>query len=294
MSVSSSLHQAMRPRRLALSGERLPPAPAARHEGGSRPVQAQSRVRSTVASASPKTRQADAATSATSVVLRPRPPSAHASWSASATRRTAATSAATAAAKMMSRSCSAPTAEVPSSSYSASNSSSFRSRPAVGGQGASSATATTRRSENPCRRYCARHRPASGTLRCRCPQHPDPGPIVVYTSCAIAIPAPCRTACPASVSATRSKRRANVSHWRIRVRTGRRRLLNAEGYEAMYADRAYLLRVGRERECDSARWRVSVCAASKGPPGRQSGGELFGRWAIVRSVPALPGAMCRA
>ena len=174
--------------------EERTPAPAARHEGGSRPVQVRSRVCSTVASASPMTRQPDAATSAASVVLRPRPPSAHASWSASATRRTAATSAATPAAKMMSRSCSARTAEVPLSSYSASNSSSFRSRPAVGGQGASSATATTRRSENPCRRYCARHRPASGTLRCRCPQHPDPGPIVVYTSCAIAIPAPCRTA----------------------------------------------------------------------------------------------------
>ena len=107
-------------------------APVARHEGGSRPVQAQSRVCSTVASASPMTRQPDAATSATSVVSRPRPPSAHASWSASATRRTAATSAATPAAKMMSRSCSAPTAEVPSSSYSAFNSPSFRSRPSVG------------------------------------------------------------------------------------------------------------------------------------------------------------------
>ena len=69
------------------------------------------------------------------------------------------------------------------------------------------------------------------------------------------------------------------SHWRNRVRTGRYRLPNAERYEAMYAERAYLPGPGRERECDSERCRVNVCAAKQAAR-RQSRGKLFSRWAV--------------
>ena len=58
------------------------------------------------------TRQPAAAISATSVASRPSPSSAHPLWSASATQRSAATSAATADAKTVSRSCSSVAAGV--------------------------------------------------------------------------------------------------------------------------------------------------------------------------------------
>ena len=54
-----------------------------------------------------------------------------------------------------------------------------RYRPAAGGQGAPAATATTMRSKNSRWRQSSRHRPASRTLRCRCPQHPHFAPRVV-------------------------------------------------------------------------------------------------------------------
>ena len=60
----------------------------------------------------------------------------------------------------------------------------------------------------------------------------------------------------------------------------------------MYAERAYLPGPGRERECDSERCRIDVCAA-KHAARRQSWGKLFSRWAVDHPATALPAAKCR-